>query len=60
MEEKFGSLGTVAMIKNLQMQSDVHSTKILDLFQQHYHVSKMVDEVNAQKKRSERDQLDPR
>jgi hypothetical protein len=40
--EKFGLGSMVTVIKNLQLQSDIHATKILDLFFEHFHIQKTV------------------
>lgn len=50
--EKFGLGSMVTVIKNLQMQSDIHATKILDLFYEHYHIQRTVDDVSNSKKRA--------
>lgn len=59
-EEKFGPMGVVTMIKNMQSQADVHSTKILDLFEQHYHINKLVDDNNNPKRKEHPETVDPR
>lgn len=48
------------LIKHLQAQTDVHSTKILDLFLEHFGVRKIVDDLGIQKKRNEAVSRDPR
>ena len=45
-EEKFGPGSTVSMIKHLQLQSDVHAGKIIDLFFEHYRLQKTVSLKN--------------
>ena len=59
-EEKFGPMGIVMMVKNLQSQADVHSTKIIDLFQQHFHINKIVEDINNQKRKEHQENIDPR
>jgi len=59
-EEKFGPGSVVVLIKNLQMQTDVHATKILDLFIEHFGVKRIIDELGAQRKRNDSQSRDPR
>jgi chromosomal replication initiation ATPase DnaA len=48
-EERFGPGSTVTMLKNLQIQSDIQATKIIDVFCDHFMVFKTLDEVSKRK-----------
>lgn len=43
-EQKFGPGSSVTIIRHLQIQTDIHSTKILDLFMDHFRIIKMVED----------------
>lgn len=58
-EEKFGPGSTVDVVRNLQAQCDVHASKILDLFTEHYQILKIVEEV-TRRSRGEGSPQDPR
>eukprot|EP01116_Phalansterium_solitarium_P001645 TRINITY_DN1145_c1_g1_i1.p1 TRINITY_DN1145_c1_g1~~TRINITY_DN1145_c1_g1_i1.p1 ORF type:complete len:733 (-),score=336.79 TRINITY_DN1145_c1_g1_i1:79-2277(-) len=59
-EQHFGAGSTLVLLKNLQAQSDVHTTKTLDLFVEHFAINKTVEEVNPNKKRNQAVSKDPR
>ncbi|ELR19326.1 COG4 transport protein [Acanthamoeba castellanii str. Neff] len=63
-EEHFGPGSMVVVIKNLQQQCDVHSTKILSLFSQDTNMLKMIDDIVRSERRERRsdarDAIDPR
>eukprot|EP01117_Protostelium_nocturnum_P008586 TRINITY_DN3084_c0_g1_i1.p1 TRINITY_DN3084_c0_g1~~TRINITY_DN3084_c0_g1_i1.p1 ORF type:complete len:732 (-),score=257.77 TRINITY_DN3084_c0_g1_i1:1304-3499(-) len=48
--EKFGADSVVFVIRHLQMQTDITSTKVVDLFMETFQVSKLHEQVSNQKK----------
>ncbi|PRP87064.1 oligomeric Golgi complex subunit 4-like [Planoprotostelium fungivorum] len=51
--ERFGPAAMVTITRHLQAQTDIPSTKIVDLFMETFHISRLHDEIMSQKKRTD-------
>jgi len=51
-EERFGVGSMVVVIKELQSQCDIHSTKILDLFMEHFKVINISNEIASMRRKT--------
>ena len=62
METNFGEGSTLILLKEMQLEADIHSTKMIDVFIEHFNISKIMSDIgtSAAKKKGESQIVDSR